>query len=162
MTGTTYELPSAAQLQPTQNCAHCGESFTPRVGTGGKPQKYCCAECRRAADSQRGPTRPTRDAAPQLALVESRENGEAPQEPPKTASDAPADHSGEIDWICDESVILKEQYSTAVYFNREGELVIVQRRWFDEDQTIFIAAEHVELFLDKLTDICGVPSFGKP
>jgi hypothetical protein len=32
----------------------------------------------------------------------------------------------------------------------------------DEDVIIAIASENVAEFLDKITDVCGVPSFGRP
>ena len=70
---------------------------------------------------------------------------------------------GDFNWSADDSsIILREQPATAVYFNREGSLVIRQHRWPDDDTIIIIAASSIADFLDKLTDICGVPSVGKP
>jgi hypothetical protein len=39
----------AAETANDLQCAHCGEQFTPREGSGGKPQKYCSPKCRAAA-----------------------------------------------------------------------------------------------------------------
>jgi hypothetical protein len=51
--------------------------------------------------------------------------------------------------------------STAIYFNTRGELVIRQEADWNEDTdtVLVIAKNNIEEFLDKLTDICGVPSF---
>jgi hypothetical protein len=59
-------------------------------------------------------------------------------------------------------VILPEQPATACYFNPKGDLVIRQRNWPDGDSLILISANMVDQFLDKLTDACGIPSFGGP
>jgi hypothetical protein len=40
-------------------------------------------------------------------------------------------------------------------------LVIRQRCWPDDDALIFIAADSVDRFIDKLTDVMGIPSAGK-
>lgn len=78
--------------------------------------------------------------------------------PPEPES-APAVEGEEFGWGDDDGcVVLKEQYATACYFNREHELVIKQRRWPDDDQCIFIAPHSIAEFLDKLCDICGVGS----
>lgn len=42
-------------------CAKCGTLFWPRNGTGGKPQKFCSVDCRRAADAERKANAPTRE-----------------------------------------------------------------------------------------------------
>ena len=68
----------------------------------------------------------------------------------------------DFDWDDRESVVLPEQPETAVYWNPRGELVIRQRRWPDDDSIIYITRANLDTFLDRLTDICGVPSFGKP
>lgn len=49
------ELPLAAKPA----CEQCGNSFEPRKGSGGKPQRFCSTECRmnfHAQRSQRSPT----------------------------------------------------------------------------------------------------------
>lgn len=76
----------------------------------------------------------------------------------------PVDHPAgepqdeEFDWSDSESVIIPEQPETAAYFNKRGELVIRQRKWPDDDPCIFISPTQIAKFLDKLTDVCGVPS----
>ena len=74
----------------------------------------------------------------------------------KVAEDAPK----EFGWSTTESVALAEQRQTAVYWNTDGDLVIRQRYWPDDDALI-IAADSVDRFIDKLTDVMGIPSAGK-
>jgi hypothetical protein len=62
-------------------------------------------------------------------------------------------------WTNSENVIVQDQRGVAAYFNTQGELVLMQRGWPDEDVRIYIAPHSVGAFLDKLTDLCGVPSF---
>jgi hypothetical protein len=66
----------------------------------------------------------------------------------------------DFDWSQDDSIILPEQPATACYFNKREELVIRQRRWPDDDVVIFISPASITKFLDKITDVCGVPSAG--
>jgi hypothetical protein len=83
--------------------------------------------------------------------------GIAPQQP----DEKPVADAEEINWFTDDCVVLYEQPSTAIYFNRVGALVIRQegRDGPDDDPFIIIAKNNIEEFLDRLTDICGVPSY---
>jgi hypothetical protein len=81
--------------------------------------------------------------------------------PPKPDK-KPEPEAKDFDWNADDSIILREQPETAIYYNPEGSLVIRQRGWPDEDVIIIIAEQSIDQFLDKLTDACGVPSVGKP
>jgi MYM-type Zinc finger with FCS sequence motif len=156
-------IPSAqAERKPEENeisksCEHCGQQFEPRSGSGGKPQRFCSTECRLAfhGKPQRSQRTPTYRAPPQLPAV-------IPQPKPENApADSP--EAKDFDWNTnDASIILREQPATAIYFNKEGSLVIRQHRWPDHDAFIYIADASINDFLDKLTDICGVPSVGKP
>ena len=146
-----------------KTCERCGNEFAPRNGNGGKPQRFCSTDCRRlfqnAERSQRGtnaqPTPPTRNAATLLPAVIDRPKPEnAPQATPEPSED--------FDWSDTESVVLSEQRETAIYWNASGELVIRQKCWPDDDVWVVITEGQVDRFLDKLTDICGIPSIGKP
>jgi len=133
------------------NCEQCGNEFEPRNGSGGKPQRFCSTACRQAFHSQRSQRSPTCSAATLLpAVIEPPKPQNAPQATPEPSED--------FDWNKDDSVILHEQPATAVYFNKEGSLVIRQRRWPDDDSFIYIAESSIADFLDRLTDACGVPS----
>jgi hypothetical protein len=146
-----------------RTCEHCGGEFDPRNGNGGKPQRFCSTDCRRLFQngqrSQRGtnaqPTPPTRNGQALLpAVIEPPKPENAPQATPEPSED--------FDWSNDSSIVLHEQPATAVYFNKEGSLVLRQRRWPDDDTFIYIAESSIGDFLDKVTDICGIPSMGKP
>jgi hypothetical protein len=58
---------------------------------------------------------------------------------------------------------LREQQSIAIYRNKYDALVIRQeRRWDeDEDTCIIITPENIDTFIDRLTDVAGIPSVGK-
>jgi hypothetical protein len=79
----------------------------------------------------------------------------------KSAPDLDGKES-DFDWSDQESVVLTEQPETAVYWNPRGELVIRQRRWPDDDPCIFISPHNVAAFIDRLTDLCGIPTAGGP
>jgi hypothetical protein len=82
--------------------------------------------------------------------------------PAKAAEDSlDREAADQFDWVNDDSIILHEQPETACYFNPRGDLVIRQRGWPDEDSTVIISRGCVDEFLDKLTDVCGIPSFGR-
>jgi hypothetical protein len=55
------------------------------------------------------------------------------------------------------TVIVPHQPAIAVYFNDSG-LVIRQQGADRDDSVVVIADKNVDLFLDKLTDACGIPS----
>jgi hypothetical protein len=76
--------------------------------------------------------------------------------------DASAGAAEDFDWDDTEGVILPEQPATACYWNRRGELVIRQKGWPDDDSFIYIAPDFISEFVDKLTDIVGIPSVGGP
>jgi hypothetical protein len=69
----------------------------------------------------------------------------------------------EFEWTNDDSVLVPDQRALACYFNKRGELVIRQERAWDQDEDnfVFIAERNIAEFLDKLTDICGIPSVGR-
>ena len=137
------------------NCEQCGNEFEPRNGSGGKPQRFCSTACRQAFHSQRSQRSPTCSAATLLpAVIEPPKPQNAPQATPEPSED--------FDWSDTESVVLSEQRETAIYWNASGELVIRQKCWPDDDVWVVITDGQVDRFLDKLTDICGIPSIGKP
>jgi len=133
-------------------CERCAVTFTPRLG--GKPQRFCSPDCRRAFHDK-----PQRDnvhvASRGLPAVV-----DAPE--PKQSADAPEAYK-DFDWSSDDSVVLHHQPAVAAYINQAGGLTIRQERSWDQDEDIIIAIapENVGEFIDKLTDVIGIPSFGK-
>lgn len=70
---------------------------------------------------------------------------------------SPDPTDGEFDWYHDESVIIREQRATAVYFNQGGDIVIRQERGpFDEEDTTVIVtignADQLNGAIEKLRD----------
>jgi hypothetical protein len=61
------------------------------------------------------------------------------------------DNADDFDWSNDDSIILKEQRATAVYKNREGEIVIRQRCWPDEDAILFINPDQAVAFMEGMS-----------
>ncbi|MGB6756715.1 MAG: hypothetical protein WBE14_28545 [Xanthobacteraceae bacterium] len=148
------DLLSAEPDADKKICEKCGVEFSPRAGTGGKPQRFCSPQCRTALHaevspnvSQRSPTCGAETTLP------------AATQP--TEKDEPAAAGEDFDWKDRNSIVLHEQPTTAIYFNPNGGLVIRQMAsWCEEDDpVVVIAANRIPEFLDRLCDICGIPSF---
>jgi hypothetical protein len=82
----------------------------------------------------------------------------------KLAAILAKDKEDRFDWWKDDSIVVERQMSIAVYFNSRGHLVIRQEAEpnEDEDTVIYVAPENIAAFIDRLTDIIGIPSVGKP
>src|SRR5215475_14577221 len=94
MTATVVELPKQ------HKCEQCGLPFEPRKRRGGKPQRFCSAQCRqRLNNSQRFKPGPQRFTATETLGTET------------LAADA-------FDWSADDSIVLHHQPAVAVYINR--------------------------------------------
>jgi len=142
---------AAAELDPPL-CERCSTPFAPRKGTGGKPQRFCSEECRRQSHA----TAPT--PSPGVGGLAP----EAIQQPPKQTPIHEPPDPDEFNWATDDSVVLKEQPATAIYFNSRGQLVIRQERSWDrdEDSFIYFAPGNTQEFLDKLCDALGIQTMG--
>jgi hypothetical protein len=126
-------------LKPGHNsraCEQCGGKFSPRAGSGGKPQKFCSPQCRTAFHaaqpnvSQRSPTCSAQTRLP--AVI------------PPAKKDEPADAGKDFDWQkANDDVVLRVRPETAVYFNPYGALVIRQHGWPDDDSIVVISADSV-------------------
>jgi len=148
-------LVPADKLQSALLCEQCREPFKPRKG--GRPQRFCSETCRMAFHAE------AREAG--KAIVEgNRATCTLPFPPAASMTpELPPVATGDFDWLNDNSVVLREQPETAVYFNRDGALVIRQRAAWnqDDDPFVFISPANIGEFLDKLTDICGIGSAGR-
>jgi hypothetical protein len=76
--------------------------------------------------------------------------------------DAPVATPEDFDWSNEEDIVLREQQSIAIYRNKHDSLVIRQERRWDqeEDVCIIVTAENIGTFIDRLTDVAGIPSVG--
>jgi hypothetical protein len=62
----------------------------------------------------------------------------------------------------DVMVLCASQDKIEITFDDDGDAIITQKRWPDEDQIIIVSRDNIETFIDKLTDALGIPSFGRP
>jgi hypothetical protein len=46
--------------------------------------------------------------------------------------------------------------------NENGDAIITQSHWPDEDQVILVSRTNIPEFIDRLTDAIGIPSIGGP
>src|SRR5271165_3756117 len=60
-----------------------------------------------------------------------------------------------------ETVLCPEQAEIKLGFNDDGDLILRQNSWPDEDQVIIVRRGNIDGFLDSLTDATGIPSFGR-
>jgi hypothetical protein len=61
----------------------------------------------------------------------------------------------------DVMVLCASQDKIEIAFDDDGDAIITQTRWPDEDQTIIVSRDNLDTFIDKLTDAFGIPSFGR-
>ena len=97
-------------------CEHCQKPFEPRAGSGGSKQEFCSGTCRKA--------RHKGDAG-----------GDAENKPePPTFKSAPIqDDANEFSWN-DDCVVIPHQAAKAVYFNLDGDVVILQEGHYGPDE----------------------------
>ncbi|MBR0685295.1 hypothetical protein JQ594_05170 [Bradyrhizobium manausense] len=62
----------------------------------------------------------------------------------------------------EELTLLPPQDEIVAYFNEGEDLILRQKSWPDEDQVICIHKDLISQFIDRLTDLVGIPSFGGP
>jgi hypothetical protein len=113
------------------------------------------AEAVQIAQPEKGTVGTVLSTGKELILVPEEERGMA---------DKPADDAADFDWFSDDSIVLRPQLAVAIYQNERGGLVIRQERNWDEDNDTFIviSPENISAFIDKITDVAGIPSFGGP
>jgi hypothetical protein len=153
------DTPTSQNLQATR-CEHCEEIFAPRKGSGGKPQRFCSTECRKAFHAGAVPNihdAPDDVGADVGKTPQDVDNGTATWRLPSYVGHSSRDQE-EFNWRGPD-VVIRNQYGTAVYFNPHDELVIRQERPDnDEDSFVFIQQAFIQEFLERLCDACGIPS----
>jgi hypothetical protein len=127
-------------------CSNCGSVFTPRK----RSQKYCTPKCRlkafrgSEAESVSSCVSPAPCVSSKLPCV-------------------PKNETQDFDWSeADDCIVLHHQPKTAIYRNPDNSIVIRQYNWPDEDSFVVITESNIDGFLDKLTEVCGIPSCGRP
>jgi len=146
--------PLAGNLQE-RVCDNCGNSFAPRTGNGGRPQKFCSPACRREFHNGTASGHPSN--APDVGENVSKDVGKvvgaqklaAPISRPADDSD-----SAEFRWN-DEDTVIPTQPAIAVYFNPHGEIVIRQegQYGYDEDHWIYIRPQNLRFLIRRLEEI---------
>ncbi|MET3839032.1 hypothetical protein [Bradyrhizobium sp. OAE829] len=60
------------------------------------------------------------------------------------------------------TVLCAAQDKIEISFDDDGDAIITQARWPDEDQMIVISRDNIGTFIDNLTDALGIGSIGGP
>lgn len=78
----------AAPIAETKLCRECEKPFTPRSGSGGKPQVYCSDDCKDAYNARRRSYNPNVAQRGEAGVgVAAADSGDAAPEPEKRASE---------------------------------------------------------------------------
>lgn len=175
----TLPLTGASQdAGATPTCENCREPFTPRKGSGGKPQRYCSQTCKSEfhASTQRKPTL-VANVGDQPASLSAADHSEAnpiahalsellakgatdaqivaamrvlaPASPPVSPQQSQDEGDEGIEFRWrDCSTVLEEQRAIAIYTNPNDALIIRQERAWDQEE-------------DSLVFICksNIPDF---
>jgi hypothetical protein len=56
------------------------------------------------------------------------------------------------------TVLLPAQGEIKIGWNEDGDMILRQSDWPNEDAVIIIARDYLWMFIDRLTDAMGVPS----
>src|ERR1700731_4984301 len=89
-------------------CEQCSKPFAPRAGSGGKPQRFCSAECRTAFHAQRYQRRSPHVGDPEASAIE--------QPPPGSPASEAHEDDYDFKWQ-DDVIVVPAQPAIAVYFN---------------------------------------------
>jgi hypothetical protein len=73
-----------------------------------------------------------------------------------------SDASSNLQASLEATVLCAQQDEVRIAFNDDGDAILTQRNWPEEDSVIIISRENLDTFLDKLCDVLGIPSFGGP
>jgi hypothetical protein len=60
------------------------------------------------------------------------------------------------------TVLCAEQSKITIEFDEEGNAILRQSDWQEDDAVILIRRENIPDFIDRMTDALGIPSFGRP
>src|SRR5262245_15943543 len=147
--------PDAGQIAQTAviwaQCEQCRQPFEPRKGSGGKPQRFCSAECRTAFHNTDRPNVST-----------SRPNVLANEEKPgdllaRTIERLTKPDDRKFDWDDRDVVVVPTQPAIAVYFNTADAVVIRQESPMhpDEDSCVFVQIQNLGPLISILQEIAA-------
>jgi hypothetical protein len=102
-----------------------------------------------------------RDKIPQLALENSAPlQNSAPDSAPaeiEAQNSAPGQEDSQADKPAT-TVLLPSQGEITIGWNEDGDMILRQSDWPNDDAIIVIARDYLDLFIDRLTDAMGIPS----
>jgi hypothetical protein len=137
-------------------CAKCGAPFTPRQGSGGRPQRFCTDDCRRQFHAGTSPT---------LRAGVGADVGTASEQPPNrtripdnskpdAAALKPPLEEDEESWQNDETRVLHDQPETFLYINKLGQIVIRQiAEVFEDNPWVRIDADRAAAIAQRMTEL---------
>jgi hypothetical protein len=56
-----------------------------------------------------------------------------------------------------ETVLLPAQGKITIGWNTDGDMILRQTDWPNEDAVIIIGRDYIDMFIDRLTDAMGIP-----
>lgn len=129
-------------------CPQCGEEFEPRQSTGGKPQKFCSPECRKASHATAVPVPTSAPTSSPTPTVPPRPAPTSAWEP------SPTPKQDDFDWSPEdeEDIVLAGQRRTAIYRNTWDQVCIRQERDWNEDDDPYLLfdVKNVPVLIERL------------
>jgi hypothetical protein len=124
----------AGQNIQVRICERCGNTFQPRKGSGGKPQRFCSPECRKGMVPDAKP-----NAEPVLNVGED------------VGKNIGKDVGSDVGDDDDENIVVPEQLKIEVYFNRFGDIVIMQED--SHGPYVRVRPENLPFLIGRLQEI---------
>lgn len=56
------------------------------------------------------------------------------------------------------AILCPNQFEVSAAFNDGGDLILRQSNWPDDDSVIIVRCDNIPEFIDRLTDVLGIPS----
>jgi hypothetical protein len=75
--------------------------------------------------------------------------------------EATSEASSVVQATLEVTVLCAEQSKITIEFDEEGNAILRQSDWQEDDAVILIRRENLDTFIDKLTDALGIPTFGR-
>jgi hypothetical protein len=100
----------------------------------------------------------TASVTPSVTERDSESVTEEPVTPVTVTEEPVTEHHG--DHVTDDGamILCARQTEVTAGFNAAGDLILTQINWPDDDSIIIVRAENIADFIDKLTDVLGIPS----
>jgi hypothetical protein len=133
---------SSTETAISAKCEQCARSFDPRKGSGGKPPRFCKPSCRQAWHAERNVAQHSPTCSDEI---------ETPLVPvlPKIEQATSGDT---FNWMDPDDVLISKQPCTAVYLNRNNQVVIRQEAEWNQDEDPFVHFDmhNVPLLIERL------------